>query len=116
MLPRVSLRDSQARVQRTETFEVGYQFVQGSRAYSAAVYSENVSNGAFTMAADADFLPVSDSLPDLVSRSQIFNAGNFQRVGYSASVTQAVGERVELTVAGGRAGALLADARGAGWW
>jgi len=110
LLPRVSLRDAQARVQRTENFELGYQFVQGSRTYSAGVYTENVSNAAFTMSGGTDFVPLSDSLPDLGSSSRIFNVGNYHRTGYSAAVTQSAGEHLEFSVAAGVGGALLADA------
>lgn len=113
LLPRVSLRDGQAHVQRTETFELGYQFVEGSRTYSAGAYREAVANGAFTMSAPGDFLPVTDALPDLGSSSRIFNVGNYQRTGYTAALTQSVGEHLEISAAGGRSGALIADARGA---
>lgn len=111
LLPRVSLRDGQAHVQRTESFELAYEFVEGSRTYSAGVYRDGVTNAALTMSAPNGFVSATDSLPDLGSRSRIFNVGNYQRVGYTAAVTQALGDHLNVSVAAGRTGALVADAR-----
>src|ERR1051325_2324109 len=111
LLPRISLRDGQTRVQRTETFELGYQFVEGSRTYSAAAYNEDVSNAAFTISAPGDFIPGADLLPDLGSRSSIFNVGNYRRTGYMVAATQSLGDHAEISVAAGRGGALVADSR-----
>jgi hypothetical protein len=47
-----------------------------------------------------------DLLPDLASRGIVFNVGDYRRMGYSASVTQALGDRVDISVAGGRTDAL----------
>jgi hypothetical protein len=38
----------------------------------------------------------------------VFDAGNYQRTGYSAAMTQGLGENSDFTVAVGRSGALLA--------
>jgi len=111
LLPRVSLRDSEARVQRTQNFEVGYERVAGSRTYSAGAYREGVSNAAFTMSGPQGFVPPADVLPELGSQSTVFDVGNYQRVGYDAAVKQTLGDRFDVSVAAGRAGALLADSR-----
>jgi len=108
MAPRVSLGDGHARVERRETFEASYQHAVGSRTYSAGIYRESVSNAAFMLSGPADFLPASDLMTQLGSSSQIFNAGNYQRTGYSASVTQALGDQLDVALAAGRGGALLA--------
>ncbi len=108
MAPRVSLSDAQTRVERRESFEASYRKVSGSRTYSAGFYRESVSNAAFMLSGAADFLPSSDVLTELGSSSQVFNAGSYQRTGYSASVTQALGEHFDATIAAGQAGALLA--------
>ena len=110
LLPRVSLRDSQAHVQRTQNLEIGYQVVRGKRTYSAGVYSEAVSNAAFMLSGPQNFLPASDSLPDLGSRSSIFNVGSYQRIGYTAAVNQSVNDHLDVSLAAGRGGALVADA------
>jgi hypothetical protein len=111
VLPRVSLKDAQARVQRTQTFEAGYQFVEGRRTYSAGFYSDDIRNAAFTLSGPSNFLPAADSLPDLGSNSSIFNAGNFQRMGYTAAINQSLGDHLDVSVAVGRAGALVTDPR-----
>ncbi len=112
MAPRVSLSDAHARVERRESFEASYQHVSGSRTYSAGIYHESVSNAAFLLSGAANFLPSSDLLTEMGTNSQIFNAGSYQRTGYSASVTQALGEHLELALSAGRGGALLAGADG----
>jgi hypothetical protein len=109
LLPRVSLRDGRAHVQRTQNMEIGVQRTEGSRTYSMGLYSESVSNAAFTMSAPVGFLPDRDLLPDLTSSSSVFNVGSFRRTGYSASVTQELGENFGVSLAAGRGGALVAD-------
>jgi len=109
LLPRVSLRGGEAQVQRTENLEVGYRVHAGSRTYSVGAYHEVVRNGALTMSAPSDFTFSGDLLPDLSSRSSIFNIGNFSRSGYTASVTQNVGDNFSVVVAAGRGGVLTTD-------
>jgi len=110
MAPRVSLNDAHAQVERRESFEASYQRVAGSRTYSAGAYREAVSNAAFLMSGPSDFLPASELLTQLGSSSQVFDAGSYQRTGYSASVAQALGEHSDVKLAVGRSGALLAGA------
>jgi hypothetical protein len=104
----VSIRGGRAAVQRTDNVEIGYQKVAGSRTYGAGVYRERVTNGALTLAGAADDLFAGDLLPDLASRSSIFNIGSFNRWGYLASVTQSLGDKLEVGLAYGRGGALTA--------
>ena len=105
-MQRISRRDNQAAVERNKVIEAGYQTVKGSRTYRASVYAEEVSDAAFLLSGDTGFVDQGDLLPDLSSLGTIFDVGDYRRVGYSASVTQALGDRVEVTVAGGRADAL----------
>jgi hypothetical protein len=107
MGPRISLGDAHTRVERRESFEASYRHVSGSRTYTAGFYRESVSNAAFLLSWPSDFLPSSDLLTELGSSSQVFNAGSYQRIGYSGSMTQALGEHLDVTMAAGRAGALL---------
>ncbi|MBC7925323.1 MAG: hypothetical protein H7039_06660, partial [Bryobacteraceae bacterium] len=107
LLPRVSLRDGQALVQRSENMEIGYRLEGGSRSYSVGAYHEFVRNGALTMSTpDESFFGSLDLLPELSSRSSVFNIGNYTRTGYTASVTQALGEDFSVTIAAGRGGVL----------
>jgi hypothetical protein len=109
LFPRVSLRDGRARVQRGDSWEVGYRKTVGSRTYSAAVYEEGLSNAAVTMVGPDTIEPGSDLLPDLFASSWTLNAGKFRTLGYLASVTQNLGPRMDLTVAYGSGGGLVAD-------
>jgi hypothetical protein len=108
--PRISMRDGHAKIQRTESAELGYRKVAGSRTFAAAVYHERVTDGALTMAGPEELYP-SDAVPDLNSDTAIFNIGRFQRWGYAASLTQNLGEKIEVSVAYGRGGALTATRR-----
>ncbi len=104
-IPRVSLRDNRAEVQRTENVELGYTKVSRGRTYSAGVYHERIRNGALTLAGSGDLF-MGDVLPDLGSDSSVFNIGRLHRWGYLASVSQNFNDRVEIDVAYGRGGAL----------
>jgi len=109
-LPRVSLADDHVRVQRTQNFELGYQRVAGRTTYTTAVYSESVSNAALTLSGPQNFLPVSDSMPDIGTNSSIFNIGSYNRIGYTVAVKRSLTDHLDASVAAGRTGALAADA------
>jgi hypothetical protein len=106
IFPRVSLRGGQARVQRTQNFEIGYRRAVGSRSVTVGLFRESVTNAAFTMAAPAGYLPATELLPDLGSNSSIFNAGDYRRAGYHASFTQSFDDLLSATLAYGYGGAL----------
>ena len=106
LFPRMSLRADKARVQRTQTLEIGYSKKAGSRTYEIAAYNDNVSNGALTMAGSDQFLGNGDLLPDLFSNSWTLNVGRYRNAGYLVSMTQALGSRLDLTAAYGSGGAL----------
>jgi hypothetical protein len=110
ILPRVSLRDGQSRVQRTRNVEVSYQRQIAKTNISGAVFHENVSNAAVNMDSPED-LYAGDVLPDFGSRAAMFNVGGFKRWGYMGMVSQQVGEIVEASLAFGRGGALTATRR-----
>ena len=109
LLPRVSLLDGHARVQRTQNIELGYRLKSGSRTYNVGFYRESVSNGALTVAVPDGFFYPGDLLPELSSRSSVFNIGSYQRTGYTASVTQSLGESFSAILAAGRGGVLTTD-------
>ena len=111
VFPRISLRDGRAKVQRGENFELSYTRSLGSRTYRLSAYRESVSNAALTLTSPGSLYGSGDVLPDLFSGSYIFNAGNYQSTGYSAAVTQNLGENVSATLIYGSMGALTADSR-----
>jgi len=109
LLPRVSLHNGRAEVQRTENMEIGYRVQKGSRTYSVGAYHEYVRNGALTMTAPGDFTFAGDLLPEFSSHSSVFNIGNYARSGYTASVLQNLSDSFSVVVAAGRCGVLTTD-------
>ncbi len=106
LFPRVSLMRGRAKVQRGEDFELGYRRTIGSRTFRVAAYRERISNAALTMVAPAGLYSSGDILPDLFSESLVFNAGHYASTGYTASITQAFGDQLSLTMMYGNGGAL----------
>jgi hypothetical protein len=106
LLPRVSRRDGNLQIQRTQNFELGYQIVDGSRTFSIGAYHESVTNGAFTMSGSQGLVPFTDSLPDLGTNDRIFDVGSFNRTGMTAAVKQRLGDHFQIGAAVGRTGAL----------
>jgi hypothetical protein len=105
-IPLVSLRDGHPRVQRSDSVEVGYRKVAGSRTYSFGGYREHLKDTMLMMAGESDIPLFTDILPDFGSRSSIFDGGNFDRWGYLASITQTLGNTLDVALAYGRTGAL----------
>jgi hypothetical protein len=106
VIPRVSLQNGHAQVQRSQNFEVGFQRVEAKRRYGAAVFHETVRNLGLTVANEQGFVDASELLPEMSSRMNVFNAGGFQRMGYMATVSQEINQFFEVAVAGGMSGAL----------
>ncbi len=91
-MPRVTLENERARVQRGDDYEIGVAQKFGSREFRLSAYNERVSNTALTIANPAGGLFPGDLVPDLFSNSAVFNAGSFDSSGYMASVIQDLGE------------------------
>jgi hypothetical protein len=107
--PLVSLRAGRSEVQRGSDFELGYSRTMGSRRFSVSAYHEAVTNLALTIASPDGFFPSGDILPDFFSGTSMFNAGNFSTMGYLASASQNLGDRVTAEVTYGSMGALTAE-------
>jgi len=108
MFPRVSLDRNAARIQRTSTVEAGYRKKAGSRTYSAAAYSDDISNAAVTLLSSGGAMPSADLLPDLMTNGWTVNAGRYRGLGYMMSVAQELGSHYEAMVAYGTGPALVA--------
>jgi carboxypeptidase family protein len=108
MMPRISLRDNRAHVQRTQDFEIGYEKKFSQTTVNLTAFRESVSNASLTMSGSADQFAPGDVLPDISSNSSILNIGSYQRYGYEAGVDQTVGQSLEFGGSVGRAGALTA--------
>jgi hypothetical protein len=104
LLPRLTVMDNHAKVQRGEEFEVGFSQRIGSREYRIAGYRERVDNTTLTIASHEPGLFPGDVLPDLFSSSLLFNMGRFDTWGYTGSVTQDVGENCQVTLIYGSVG------------
>ena len=109
MFPRISLRDGRPRIQRGENYEITYSRRVGSRTFHISGYRENVNNAALSIVAPGGMYSGGDILPDLFTGSSIFNAGDYHNSGYTAAVTQNVGEHVSATVMYGSMGGLTAE-------
>ena len=109
LFPRISMLDSRTRVQQSQNFEMGYRRAAGSLSYTVAVFHENISNAALTIAGADGLLPAGDILPDLFTTSSVFNAGGYQSNGYMASLARNFGEYLKLNVMYGSGDALLAN-------
>src|ERR1700730_4874057 len=108
LLPRVSLLDGRATVQRTQDLEFGYEKKFRSTTINFTGYRENVTNAAMTILAPDDAFPIGDVLPDISFRSSILDAGSFQRSGFAASLGQGLGDRVQVGASFGSTGGLSA--------
>ncbi|HZT33871.1 MAG TPA: carboxypeptidase-like regulatory domain-containing protein [Bryobacteraceae bacterium] len=106
MFPRVSMRDGRTQVQRGDDFEMTYSRKIGSRTYSLGAYHESVTNAALTVAAPQGLYGGTDLLPDLLSGYSVFNGGDYQTNGYTAAVTQFLGDHLSATLMYGSIGAL----------
>ena len=107
LVPRISLSNDHAVVQRTQDFEIGYERVEGTRTFIAGAYRESVSNAAFMLAGSNSSLPAGNLMPDLNSNSSILNVGSYQRTGVDAAVRQSIGDRFDIALAAGTTGALM---------
>ena len=112
LFPRISLRDGRPKIQRADDYEVAVTRHAGSRSLRISAYRELLNNTALTMVAPAGtFAGSGDVLPDLFSNSSIFNAGNFDNVGYAAAFTQELGDHFSATAIYGNEGAITAGSR-----
>lgn len=109
VFPNVSMIGGRAKVQRGQEYELTYSRKMGSRTFYASVYREAVTNAALSIVAPNGTYANGDILPDLFSGSSVFNAGDYQTNGYTAAVTQNLGDHLSATVVYGSMGALTVD-------
>lgn len=108
MFPRLSLLGSRPKIQRGEEYELTYSRKVGSRTYSISAHREAVDNATLTFSGPAGLYAGGDVLPDMFTGASTFNAGNYHSSGYTAAVTQALGENLAVTLIYGSSGALTA--------
>ncbi len=105
-LPRLSLLDGHAAIQRSRDVEVGYEKQIRSTTFNLSAYRERVTNDAMTVVAPEGTFAPGDLLPDISSQNSVLDAGTYQRSGYAASFSQALGDRVQIGSSFGSGGAL----------
>src|SRR6202050_1511026 len=108
-LPRLSLLDGHAAIQRSQDAEIGYEKKIRATTFNLTGYHERVSNAAMTVVAPAGAFAPGDLLPDISSQNSVFDAGSYQRMGFAASLSRALGDRVQVGTSFGSSGALAAD-------
>jgi hypothetical protein len=110
MIPRVSLLNHSPQIQSGQNFEIGASRAMGSREVRVTAYRESVRNAALTVslpsAGPGDPF-AADILPDLFSDTSVLNAGNYHTLGYTAALTQTLGDDYHLTVSYGVTGVLV---------
>jgi subtilisin family serine protease len=107
LFPRMSLLNGRPKIQRGEDFELSYSRKMGSRMAQVSAYRESISNAALNLLApDGAFS--GDLLPDLFGNNDIFDAGDYQSTGYTAALTQNLGEHLSATAMYGTMGSLTA--------
>jgi hypothetical protein len=111
LFPRISLLGARPKIQRGEEYELTYSLKSRSRIYQVSAYRESVTNAALSLVAPDGMYSGGDILPDLFSANSIFDAGNYHSVGYTAAVTQNLGDHLSATVMYGSMGALTAQNR-----
>jgi Carboxypeptidase regulatory-like domain len=108
-LPRLALLDGHAAIQRSQDAEIGYEKKIHSTTLNLSAYRERVTNDAMTMVAPNGTFAAGDLLPDISSQNSVFDAGSYHRTGFAASVSQALGDHVQIGSSFGRGGALAPD-------
>jgi hypothetical protein len=109
LFPRVSLINGDAAVQRTASYEIGYRRRVGSREIAASAYSETMRNAAALLSGAEGFYSAANMLPDLASRSYVFNVGRLSRIGYTVMLTQHLGEALQVSAGYNYAAGLSPD-------
>lgn len=102
----VTLRGQRAKVQRGENYEIGYSRKMGSRRIRVSAYRESVQDAALMLAGAEGTTFAGDLIPDLYTDSLLFDAGNYHTMGYTAALTQALGDNYQVTVTYGSVGVL----------
>ena len=79
-------------VQRSENWRSVTRWRSGAVPSVSPRSTEFVAKAALTMSAPDGFSLAGDLLPGVFLVSSVFNIGRYDRLGYSATVTQALGE------------------------
>jgi hypothetical protein len=105
--PRVSMRGGRTHVQRMNQVEaaLSHDFDSNTKVTISA-YVENVANAALTAIGDTSEYATSEMMPDLFTRSSVFNIGSYERLGLMASIEQRIVDSWSANVSFGNSGTL----------
>jgi len=106
VMPRVTLSGGRAKVQRGDDYEVGFNQKFGSRELRVSAYGESVGNSTLVIANPDASTFAGDMLPDLFSSSALFNAGRFTAMGYTAQLSQELGDNYKISASAGSIGVM----------
>lgn len=105
--PRVSMRDGRTHVQRMNQAEASLTHdIDKDTKVSVSAYLEDVANAALTAVGDTADYATSEMMPDLFSRSSVFNIGSYQRRGLMATIDRRISDNWSAHVSFGNSGTL----------
>lgn len=111
-VPELSYSNDRLKIQRTLTYEAGYQKTRGRQTIAVSAFSEDVSNGRVDVAGNTAGLNAGNLMWDGVSSTSIYNIGSYSRTGVLASADERVTDWLAIEGGFGRMGALLANDTG----
>ena len=111
-LPQLSARTGRLELQSTQDYELGYAKAFGTRTYALSAFSETVWNGRLNVAGDLSALNPGNVFSDGITPISSYNIGNYERVGYLASVNQRLADSIDVSLAYGRMGGFAASPDG----
>ena len=112
MMPRLSERDGNVKVQRGDDYEIGYSAISGAMEYRVSGYHQYVSNSTLTIANPDANLFSGDLLPSMFASSALFDEGTISNSGYTVSATRTLNQNHKVTVAYGTLGVITPDPDG----
>ena len=111
-MPQVSYSDRHLELQRTQSYETGFQETFGSRTLALSGFYEDVSNGRANVSGNTSLVNPDDLLSDGVSKTLVYDIGRYRRSGFIASANQRVNDFFGLTLSAGRMGGFTANSQG----
>jgi hypothetical protein len=105
--PRLSMRGGRTHLQRMNQVEASLsRALDKDSDVTISAYLEDVANAALTAIGDTGDFATGEMMPDLFTRSSVFNIGSYQRRGLMASLERRFGESWSAYAAFGSAGTL----------
>ncbi len=101
MLPRLSSRDDQLRMELSDRWEAGYETSKGRRKYAVTVFHEDIRNGIAILEGDNELFPGSQAIADFDSRNLVVNIGNYRRNGVAVGASQSLNDYLEAAISAG---------------